>query len=134
MNKVIVITGAGAGVGLATATEFARNGCDVALLSRDHERLETAAAELRRLGVRALPISTDVADPAGVNAAADRVEAELGPMDVWVNVAMATVFAPVHLLTPVEFERGTAVTYLGQVHGTMAALRHMPPRNRGSIV
>jgi len=134
MNKVIVITGAGAGVGLATATEFARNGCDVALLSRDHERLETAAAELRRLGVRALPISTDVADPAAVNAAADRVEAELGPMDVWVNVAMATVFAPVHLLTPVEFERGTAVTYLGQVHGTMAALRHMRPRNRGSIV
>ena len=134
MNKVIVVTGAGAGVGLATATEFARNGCDVALLSRDPERLERAAAELRRLGVRALAISTDVADPAAVNAAADRVEAELSPIDVWVNVAMATVFAPVHLLTPEEFERGTAVTYLGQVHGTMAALRHMRPRNRGSIV
>ena len=134
MKKVIVVTGAGAGVGLATATEFARNGCDVALLSRDPERLETAASELRRLGVRALPISTDMANPAAVNAAADRVEAELGPIDVWVNVAMATVFAPVHLLTPEEFARGTAVTYLGQVHGTMAALRHMRPRNRGSIV
>ena len=134
MNKVIVITGAGAGVGLATAIKFARNGCDVALLSRDPDRLDTAAAMLRRMGVRALPISTDVADPAAVNAAADRVEAELGPIDVWVNVAMATVFAPVHQLTPEEFERGTAVTYLGQVHGTMAALRCMRPRNRGSIV
>ena len=134
MNKVIVITGAGAGVGLAAATEFARNGCDVALLSRDPERLETAAAELRKFGVRALPISTDVADLSAVDAAAARVEAELGPIDVWVNVAMATVFAPVHLLTAEEFERGTAVTYLGQVHGVMAALRHMRPRNRGSIV
>jgi NAD(P)-dependent dehydrogenase (short-subunit alcohol dehydrogenase family) len=134
MNKVVVITGAGAGVGLATAREFARHGCDVGLLSRDPDRLEAAAAELRRLCVRALPISTDVADAAAVNAAADRVEAELGPIEVWVNVAMATVFAPVHLLTPEEFQRGTAVTYLGQVHGTMAALRHMRSRNRGSIV
>ena len=134
MTKVVVITGAGAGVGLATAIEFARNGCDVALLSRDPDRLESAAAEVRRFGVRALPISTDVADAAAVDAAAGRVEAELGPIDVWVNVAMATVFAPVHLLTSEEFERGTAVTYLGQVHGTMAALKRMRPRNLGSIV
>ena len=132
--KVVVITGAGAGVGRATATEFARHGCDVALLSRDPARLEHAAAELRRFGVRALPIPTDVADAAAVDAAADRVEQELGPIDVWVNVAMATVFAPVHKLTAEEFQRGTAVTYLGQVHGTMAALKHMRPRNRGSIV
>ncbi len=134
MGKVVVITGAGAGVGRATATEFARNGCDVALLSRDPERLEHAASELRRFGVRALPIPTDVADAKAVDAAADKVEQELGPIDVWVNVAMATVFAPVHKLTAEEFQRGTAVTYLGQVHGTMAALRHMRPRNRGSIV
>jgi short-subunit dehydrogenase len=134
MGKIVVITGAGAGIGRATATEFARNGCDVALLSRDPDRLEHAAAELRRFGIRALPISTDVADAKAVDAAADQVERELGPIDVWVNVAMATVFAPVHKLTAEEFQRGTAVTYLGQVHGTMAALRHMRPRNRGSIV
>ena len=134
MGKIVVITGAGAGVGRATATEFARCGCDVALLSRDPARLEHAASELRRFGVRALPIPTDVADAAAVNHAADRVEHELGPIDIWVNVAMATVFAPVDKLTPEEVERGTQVTYLGQVYGFMAALRHMRPRNRGVII
>ena len=134
MGKVVVITGAGAGVGRATVTEFARNGCDVALLSRDPERLESAALEARRFGVRALPIPTDVADADAVEAAATRVEQELGPIDVWVNVAMATVFAPVSKLTAKEVQRGTDVTYLGQVHGMMAALKRMTPRNRGSIV
>ena len=134
MPRIVVITGAGAGVGRAAATEFARNGCDVALLSRDPDRLEQAATELRAFGVRALPIPTDVADANAVDAAADQVEQQLGPIDVWVNVAMATVFAPVHKLTAEEFQRGTAVTYLGQVHGTMAALKRMRPRNRGSIV
>jgi short-subunit dehydrogenase len=134
MRKIVVITGAGAGVGRAAATEFARHGCNLALLSRDPDRLEHAAAELRRFGVRALPIPTDVADAKAVEAAADQVERELGPIDVWVNVAMATVFAPVHQLTAEEFQRGTGVTYLGQVHGVMAALKHMRPRNRGSIV
>ena len=134
MSRIVVITGAGAGVGRATATEFARQGYDVALLSRDPDRLEHAAAELRRFGVRALPIPTDVADAAAVEAAADRTEAELGPIDVWVNVAMATVFAPVSKLKPEEFERGTRVTYLGQVHGTMSALARMRQRNRGTIV
>lgn len=134
MGKIVVITGAGAGVGRATMAEFARNGCDVALLSRDPERLEDAAREARAHGVRALPIPTDVADADAVEAAATRVEDELGPIDVWVNVAMATVFSPVSKLTAAEVERGTAVTYLGQVHGMMAALRRMAPRNRGSIV
>ena len=134
MGKIVVITGAGAGVGRATMAEFARNGCDVALLSRDPDRLEDAARQARGFGVRALPISTDVADAAAVEHAADRVEAELGPIDVWVNVAMATVFSPVAKLTAAEIARGTAVTYLGQVHGMMAALRRMTPRNRGAIV
>jgi len=134
MGRIVVITGAGAGVGRATMAEFARNGCDVALLSRDPDRLEAAAQEARSFGVRALPIPTDVADAQAVDAAASRVEAELGPIDVWVNVAMATVFAPVSSLTPEEVARGTAVTYLGQVHGMMSALKRMRQRNRGSIV
>ena len=133
-SKVAVITGGSAGVGRATASEFARHGYDVGLLARDPDRLERSAAELRQQGVRALPIPTDVADADAVEAAASRVEDELGPIDVWVNVAMATVFAPVDKLTAAEFERGTRVTYLGQVHGTMSALRRMRPRNRGTIV
>lgn len=134
MPEIVVVTGAGAGVGRATAEEFARQGYDVGLLSRDPDRLERAATELRRHGVRALPIPTDVADADAVEAAASKVEEELGPIDVWVNVAMATVFAPVSKLTAKEFERGTRVTYLGQVHGTMAALSRMRTRNRGTIV
>ena len=134
MSKIAVVTGAGAGVGRATVDEFARRGYDVALLSRNAERLETAASDVRQFGVRALPISTDVSDAAAVEAAAERVENELGPIDVWVNVAMATIFAPVHDITPEEFERGTKVTYLGQVHGTMSALKRMRQRNRGAIV
>ncbi len=134
MPRIVVVTGSSAGVGRATAREFARQGCDVALLARNAERLETAAQELRAMGVRALPVPTDVADAAAVEAAASRVEDELGPIDTWVNVAMATVFSPVSKLTAEEFQRGTAVTYLGQVHGTMAALRRMRARNRGVIV
>lgn len=134
MSKVVVITGAGAGVGRAAVEEFARQGYDVALLARDKDRLEQAAADIRRYGVRALPIPTDVADAEAVDQAARQVEENLGPIDVWVNVAMATVFAPVAKLTAAEFQRGTNVTYLGQVHGTMAALRCMTPRNRGTIV
>ncbi|MCR0982280.1 SDR family oxidoreductase [Roseomonas populi] len=134
MSKVVVVTGAGAGIGRSTALEFARAGYDVALLSRDPGRLESAAEEVRRFGVRALPVPTDVADAAAVEAAAERAEAELGPIEVWVNVAMATVFAPIAELTPQEVLRATQVTYLGQVHGIMAALKRMRPRDRGTIV
>jgi short-subunit dehydrogenase len=135
MTKIAVVTGASAGVGRATAEEFARHGYDVGLIARGKERLEKAASELSGIyGIRALPLSCDVADAAAVERAADRVEAELGPIDVWVNVAMATVFAPVSRLEPAEIERGTKVTYLGQVHGMMAALSRMRRRNRGTIV
>ncbi|CAM2159074.1 Short-chain dehydrogenase (plasmid) [Pararobbsia alpina] len=135
MAKVVVITGAGAGVGRATAEAFARLGYDVALLSRNAERLQAAAEAIRkRHGVRALAIPTDVAHSRAVEAAASQVEAALGSPDIWVNAAMATVFAPVSLLEAEEIERATRVTYLGQVHGTMAALKHMRPRNRGVIV
>ena len=135
MSKVVVVTGASAGVGRATVEEFARQGYDVALLARDPERLDHAAAELRAAyRVRALAIPTDVADAEAVEAAATKAEDELGPIDVWVNVAMATVFAPVSKLTAAEVARGTQVTYLGQVHGMMAALSRMRQRNRGTIV
>lgn len=130
----IVVTGASAGVGRAVAVEFAHRGNDVALLARGQERLESAAAEVRRLGRTAIPICVDVADAAAVDAAAERVERELGPIDVWVNNAMVTVFAPVHHIAPEEFRRVTEVTYLGQVHGTLAALKRMRARNNGTIV
>jgi len=132
--KIAVITGAGAGVGRATIEEFAQHGYDVALLSRDPDRLERAAADVRRYGVRALAIPTDVANAEEVEVAAARVETGLGPIDAWVNIAMATVFAPVEKLTAAEVERGTRVTYLGQVHGMMSALKRMRIRNRGVIV
>src|ERR1700761_3617368 len=131
---IIVVTGASAGVGRATALEFARRGNDVAILARNHVRLETAADEIRQNGVKALPIIADVADFGAVDAAAARVERELGPIDVWVNNAMTTVFSPVEKISPEEVRRGTEVTYLGQVHGMMAALKRMRPRNRGVII
>lgn len=135
MTKVAVVTGASAGVGRATVEEFARQGYDIALLAREPERLQRVARELeRRYHIRALAIPTDVAVADAIEKAATRTEEELGPIDVWVNVAMATVFAPVSKLTAQEFERGTRVTYLGQVHGTMAALSRMRLRNRGTIV
>jgi short-subunit dehydrogenase len=132
--STVVITGASAGVGRAAALAFAREGADVALLARDSAALEEAATEVRQLGVRALPIALDVSDAKAMDQAAARVEEELGPMDVWVNNAMLTVFSPLSMLTPEEFARVTEVTYLGQVYGTMAALRYMLPRDRGSIV
>jgi short-subunit dehydrogenase len=135
MARLVAITGARAGVGRATAEEFAKRGWMVGMMARDRDRLEAAAAELsKRYRVRTLAAATDVADPAAVEDAATCIERYLGPIDVWVNVAMATVFAPVRDTTPEEFKRATEVTYLGQVCGTMAALRRMRPRNRGTIV
>jgi short-subunit dehydrogenase len=131
---IAVVTGASAGIGRATAREFAARGCDVAILARNTARLEAAANELREEGVRALPITADVADAEAMEAAAERTETEFGPIDIWVNNAMATIFAPFERITAAEFRRGTEVTYLGQVHGTMAALARMRERNRGTIV
>jgi NAD(P)-dependent dehydrogenase (short-subunit alcohol dehydrogenase family) len=129
-----VVTGASAGVGRAVALEFARQGYQIGLLARGQDRLESAASEARRLGSEALPVCVDVANFEEVEEAAERVEAELGPIDVWVNNAMVTIFAPVHAIAADEFRRVTEVTYLGQVHGTLAALKRMRKRNRGTIV
>ena len=134
MAKVVVITGASAGVGRATARAFAMAGFDVGLIARGPGRLEATAAEVRELGRLAVTVSADVASAAAVDTAAQRIEAELGPISIWVNNAMSTVFAPVEDVTAEEVLRGTQVTYLGQVHGTMAALRFMRPRRAGTIV
>ena len=134
MSRVVVVTGAGFGAGRATAEAFAREGDAVALVSRGEESLNAALASVQALGARGIAIPTDVADHAAVEEAAGRVEEELGPIDVWVNCAMATIFAPLHEVTPDEYRRATDVTYLGYVWGTMAALRRMRPRDRGVIV
>jgi short-subunit dehydrogenase len=134
MGQVAIVTGAGAGVGRATARALAEAGYDVGLIGRDRPRLEAAAAEIHAIGQRACVAPADVADAAAVDRAADLIAESLGPIELWVNNAMATVFAPVAETTAGEFRRGTEVTYLGTVHGTMAALRHMRPRRRGTII
>jgi NAD(P)-dependent dehydrogenase (short-subunit alcohol dehydrogenase family) len=132
---VVVVTGASAGVGRATAIEFARrDGAAVALLARGVDGLEGARRDVEAVGGRALVIPTDVADYSQVEAAAEHVEQTLGPIDVWINNAMASILAPLSEVTPAEFERVTHVTYLGYVWGTMAALRRMRRRDRGCIV
>lgn len=132
--RVIAVTGASAGVGRAVVHRFALNGARLGLIARGQERLEAAAAEVARLGGEALVLPLDVADHDAVEAAAAQIEERFGPLDVWVNNAMATVFAPVSRITPDEFRRATEVTYLGYVWGTLAALRRMLPRDRGTIV
>ena len=134
MSRVVVVTGASAGAGRAIAHAFARRGDSVALLARGTDGLEATAAELRAEGARALPIVCDVTDADAVEAAADQVERELGPIDVWVNNAMQTVFGPLSTLTAHEFEQVTRVTYLGSVHGAMSALRRMRERDAGTLV
>ena len=132
--EVVVITGASAGIGRAAVREFARHGASIALLARDADRLEAACAEARALGARAIAIPTDVADPEQVEAAAARAEEALGPIDIWVNNAMATIVAPLVKIAPEDYRRVTDVTYHGYVWGTMAALKRMRPRKRGTIV
>ena len=132
--EVIMITGASAGVGRATARAFARRGAHVGLLARGREGLEGARRDVEELGGRALAVPTDVADPGQVEAAASAVEEAFGPIDVWVNNAMVSVFSPVKQMEPEEYRRVTEVTYLGTVYGTLAALRRMLPRDRGAIV
>ena len=134
MSRTVVVTGASAGVGRAAATAFGAQGDRVALIARGQEGLEGAARDVERAGGRALILPCDVTDAAAVDAAADRAETELGPIDVWVNDAMAAVLAFVHETDPADFRRVTEVTYLGCVHGTMAALARMRPRDRGVIV
>ena len=133
-DATVVITGASAGVGRATARRFARQGARVCLIARDSDGLRDAEAEVKAIGGRALAIPADVADADAVFAAADECERQLGPIEVWVNNAMNTVFSPVAELRPEEVRRVTEVTYLGYVHGTLAALRHMRARDRGVIV
>jgi NAD(P)-dependent dehydrogenase (short-subunit alcohol dehydrogenase family) len=133
-GRVVVITGASAGVGRATALELAKQGDAIALLARGEDGLAAAEREVAEAGARALAIPTDVADPEAVEQAAQRVESELGPIDAWVNDAMATIFSPFAAIEPEEFRRATEVTYLGFVWGTRAALERMRPRDRGVVV
>lgn len=132
--RVVVVTGASAGVGRATVREFARRGATIGLIARGEDGLLAARREVEAIGGRALVCPADVADADAIEAAAARIEAELGPIDAWVNNAMNSVFAPVLQTTPDEYRRVTEVTYLGYVYGTLAALKRMTPRDEGVIV
>lgn len=134
MREVVVITGASGGVGRATAIRFGRQGAAVAVLARSEEGLAGAVRDIEAVGGTALAIQVDVADATQMEAAAEQVEQQLGPIDIWINNAMATVFSPFLDISPEEFRRATEVTYLGTVYGTLAALRRMRPRNRGTII
>ncbi|MCQ8278390.1 SDR family oxidoreductase [Acetobacteraceae bacterium KSS8] len=133
-NKVVVITGGTMGIGRATAVAFARAGWDVAVLARGETRLRSTARELEEVGARVLAIGCDVADDAAVEAAAERIERELGPIEAWINNAMATLLSPALSVEPRDWRRITEVTYLGQVFGTLAALKRMRARDRGVVV
>jgi NAD(P)-dependent dehydrogenase (short-subunit alcohol dehydrogenase family) len=132
--QVVVVTGASAGIGRAVAQAYGRRGAAVALLARGERGLQAAADDVRRAGGTALVVPTDMAVAAQVFAAADRVEAELGEIDVWVNDAFTSVFSPFEQISPDEYRRVTEVSYLGYVYGTMAALQKMKPRDRGTVV
>jgi NAD(P)-dependent dehydrogenase (short-subunit alcohol dehydrogenase family) len=133
-QETIVITGGSAGLGRAIAQRFATTGARIGLIARGIERLESARRDVEERGGSAIVLPLDMADATAVEAAADRVERELGPIDIWVNNAMTSVFSPVHQMHADEYRRVTEVNYLGFVHGTLAALTRMRPRNRGVIV
>ena len=132
--RVVVVTGASAGVGRAVVSEFTKLKAHIGLIARGKERLETVRRQVEEAGGKALVLPADIADATAVDLAASRVEDEFGPIDVWVNNAMTTIFAPFPEITPEEFRRATEVTYLGCVYGTMAAIKRMKPRDRGTIV
>lgn len=133
-REVIVVTGASAGLGRAIVERFARDGAAIGLIARGRERLEQAKSSVEALGGRALVLPLDVADADAVERAAEAVERELGPIDVWINNAMVSVYSPIREMPAAEFRRVTEVTYLGYVHGTLAALKRMLPRDRGIII
>src|SRR5688572_20117117 len=133
-DKVVVITGASAGVGRATAHLFAQRGAHLGLLARGMDGLEGARKDVERVGRKVLALPVDVANAEEVEKAAEQVESQLGPIDIWINNAMASVFSPIKEMTAEEFKRVTDVTYLGYVYGTLAALRRMLPRDKGVIV
>src|SRR4051812_25888341 len=133
-EQTIVVTGASAGLGRAIAHAFAKRGARIGLVARNPEALEAACEECEKLGGKAIALPLDVSDAQALEAAASRVEEELGPIDVWVNNAMASVFSPVKEMEWQEYRRVTEVTYLGYVYGTQSALRRMLPRDRGTII
>lgn len=133
-RDIVVVTGGSAGIGLATAERLVQDGRDVVILARGQPRLDEAASMLKNYGNRVLALSVDMADAAAVDAAAQHIEKDFGPIGAWVNNAMSTVVAPADRISAADYARVTATTYLSQVHGTLAALRYMKPRGRGSIV
>jgi short-subunit dehydrogenase len=133
-KETVVITGASAGLGRAVAREFGRHGANVGLLARGIDGLEASRREVEELGGNAVVIPTDVADANAVEQAAATVETKFGPIDIWINNAMTSVFSPVKQMEPEEYRRVTEVTYLGVVHGTLSALKRMLPRDRGTIL
>jgi NAD(P)-dependent dehydrogenase (short-subunit alcohol dehydrogenase family) len=132
--EVVVVTGASAGLGRAIVRAFAREGAHIGLLARGRDGLEGARRDVEALGGKALVLPTDVADAEGIERAAEAVEREFGPIDIWINNAMVSVFSPIRKMKPEEYKRVTEVTYLGVVYGTLAALKRMLPRDRGVIV
>jgi NAD(P)-dependent dehydrogenase (short-subunit alcohol dehydrogenase family) len=133
-NQVVMVTGASAGLGRAIAHAFAKRGARIGLIARNEEALAACRSEVEQLGGEALVLPLDVSDAAAVDAAASRLEETFGPLDVWVNDAMLSVFSPVHEMKPEEYKRVTEVTYLGYVYGTLAALKRMRARDRGTII